>query len=170
MNNLQLALQNAERIEQMLIESGGEITPEIQNEMILNPATISELVDIKYVSMERMDSSIEFFEKKAEEFKRIAHSLKSAQKFILDSIKNHMIETGKKELVGNEYQFKLSTAAPKVMIVDEEKIAEAYKKQVTETQIDKKLIAEDLKKGIPVDGCVLEEVYAIRKSIVKGTK
>ncbi len=170
MNNLQVALQHAEILERMLIESGGELTPEIQKEMELNPTTISELVDIKYIGLERMDSSIDFFEKKAEEFKRIAHSLKNAQKFILDSIKSHMIETGKKELVGTEYQFKLSSAAPKVQIVNEEKIADAYKKQVIETQIDKKLIAEDLKNGIPVDGCVLEENYSLRKSIVKGQK
>lgn len=170
MSNLQLALKHADNLENMLIESGGEITPEIQLEMSINPQTISEMVDVRYLGLERMDSSIEFFEKKIEEFKRISLSLKNAQKFILDSIKNHMIETGKKELTGSEYQFKLSSSAPKVMIVDQDLIPESYKNEVIEFSIDKNRIKDDLKKGIPVDGCILEEVYALRMSIVKGGK
>lgn len=168
-NNLQLALLQADKVEQMLIDSGGEITPEIEYELFINPQTIGELVDVRYVGIERMESSIEFFDKKAEEFANVARSLKAAKTFVLDSIKNHMIETRKKELVGNDYQFKLAGAAPKVTILDESEISPVY--LVTKppvVTIDKRLIADDLKKGVPVQGAILEENYSLRRSVYKG--
>lgn len=168
MNYLQQSLQHAEKIEQMLIESGGEITPEIQAEMSVNPKTITELVDTKYLSIERLDSSISFFEKKENEFKAIRLSLENAKKFINESIKQYMIDNDKSELVGTEYVFKLSSGKPKVNVVNEDKIPDVYKKQKTETTVDKVQIFEDLKKGLPVDGCILEESYTLRKSIKKG--
>lgn len=168
MNYLQQALQHADKIEQMLIESGGEITPEIQAEISINPKTITELVDTKYLSIERLDSSIDFFEKKENEFKALRLSLENAKKFINESIKQYMIDNDKKELAGSEYVFKLSSGKPKVNVVNEDKVPEVYKKQKIETTVDKIQIFEDLKKGLPVDGCVLEESYTLRKSIKKG--
>lgn len=170
MNNLKVALQNADRLEGLLIESGGEITPEIQAELSVNPKTITELVDTKYIGLERLEMSALYFEKKEHEFKAIRTALQNASKFITSSIKEYMIENDKKELVGGEYQFKLSNSAPKVNILSEDRVPEAYKKEVVETQIDKKQIAEDLKKGFPVEGCVLEENYSLRKSIIKAAK
>lgn len=170
MNNLKLALFHADKLEDMLIESQGEVTPEIQLEMSINPETISMMIDIKYIGLERLDSSIELFEKKAKDFASIASSLKGAKSFILDSIKDYMIESGKKELCGQDYQFKLAGSAPKVEIINESEIDQTYKKEKIDIQIDKKLIADDLKRGIPVTGAVLKEVYSLRKSIYKGNK
>jgi hypothetical protein len=166
--SLVIALQQADRLEQMLIESGGEITEEISAELSVNPKTIGELVDIRYVSLERMAMSQEFFKTKAEQFAKIAKSLDSAQEFLLANLKEYMILNDKKELKGDEYQFKLSNMAPKVSIADEAKVPAAYKTQKVVESIDKKKIAEDLKLGVPVEGCVLQEVYSLRKSINKG--
>ena len=170
MNNLIIAFNQADRIEQMLIDAGGELTPELEQELAINPKTIGELVDTKYVMLERMDSSIELFEKKAEEFAKVAASLKSAKKFINDSIKDFMIQNDKKEIAGTDYTFKLAGAAPKVEIVDESKIVDVYKVTKTEVRIDLKKIGDELKSGIPVDGAVLKENYSLRKSIKKGGK
>lgn len=168
MNSLQIALQHADRLEQLLIESGGEITPEIEQEMALNPQTIADLVDVKFVSIERLEKAQEFFKAKADAFAKIASSLGSAQDFINSSIKQYMIENDKKVLAGGDYQFKLANSAPKVKIVSEDTIDPVYKKEKVEFVIDKKKIGDDLKAGIPVEGCVLEEVYSLRKSINKG--
>jgi len=170
MSNLTLALYQADKIEQMLIDSGGEVTPEIELEMKVNPATITDLIDIKYISLERMESSIEFFEKKEQEFKAIRLSLANAKKYIQDSIKQYMIESGKDDLMGQEYRFKLSKGKPTVNVLREEALSPTYFKTKTETTVDKALIFDDLKKGIPVEGCVLEESYTLRKSINKGGK
>lgn len=171
MNNpLISALHFSEKIEEMLIESGGLITAEIEQELKLNPQTITELVDQKYISLERLEISQEFFEKKSEDFKRIAHSLKSAEKFIKESIKQYMIENNKKELVGNEYVFKLSPGKPTVEVMDESKIPESYFKTETVSRLSKDLISDDLKMGIPVDGAILKESYTLRKSINKAAK
>ena len=170
MSNIVLHLHHAEKLEKMLIESNGEITPEIQQEMSVNPETISNLIDTKYIGIERLEMSAAYFEKKENEFKSIRLSLENAQKFILSSIKDYMIESGKTELIGGEYQFKLSSAAPKVNVVNEDKVPEVYKNVKTEISIDKKKIGDDLKKGFPVEGCVLEENYSLRKSIIKGAK
>ena len=164
------AMHFSEKIEQMLIESGGLITPEIENELKINPQTIGEIVDQKFLSIERLEISQEFFEKKAEDFKRIATSLKNAEKFIKDSIKQYMIENNKKELIGNEYVFKLSQGKPTVEVMDESKISDTYFKKEIVSKLSKDLISEDLKMGIPVDGAILKETYTLRKSINKAAK
>lgn len=170
MNNLQLALLHADKIEQMLIDSGGEITPEIEMEMSIDSKTIGELIDVRYVSIERLEKAQEFFKAKAESFLKVAQALDSAVDYSKDAIKQYMIETGKKELKGTDYQFKLANSAPKVKITNEEFLDASYKKETVTVSIDKKKIVEDLKSGIMVEGCVLEEVYSLRKSINKGAK
>jgi hypothetical protein len=166
--SLIVALQQADRLEQMLIDSGGEITPEIESELAVNPKTIGELVDIRYLSLERMAASAEFFKAKADQFSKIAKSLDSSQDYLLANLKEYMLQNGKTELKGTDYQFKISNMAPKVAITDEATVPAAYKTQKVVESIDKKKIADDLKLGIPVDGCVLQEVYSLRKSINKG--
>jgi len=170
MNNLQLALQHADMIESMLIESGGEITEEIQAEMRINPKTIGELVDIRYVSMERLESAQAFFKQKAEQYTKIARSLDCAVDYCKESLKSYMTENCKRELVGTDYQFKLVNAAPKVKILDETALDEVYKKSTVVVSTDRKKLLDDLKAGIQVSGCTLEEVYSLRKSINKGNK
>jgi hypothetical protein len=169
-NPIQQALEHATKLENMLIESGGEITPEIQIELSFNSATIEELVDIKYMSLERIDKAIEYYKEKSEQFSRIAHSLKSANSFVSDSIKKYMIDNAKNELQGSDYRFTVRRTKPKLNILDEDAIFGAYKKETTEIVLDKEKITDDLKNGIPVEGCELIEVYSLRKYVNKGKK
>jgi len=169
MSNLVLALQQADQIEQMLIESGGEVTSDIEQLMTMTPESISQLVDVKYVSIERAEMSVEFFKAKALAFSRIASAMDNYVDYTKSQIKSFMIETGKKEIIGEDYAFKLAGAAAKLKIVDEAKISHNYFVH-QDPKIDNKKIIEDLKAGKQVDGCILEENYSLRKSITKGKK
>lgn len=169
-NPIQQSLEHATKIENMLIESGGEITPEIQAELSIGSVPIEELVDLKYMSLERIDKAIEYYKEKSEQFSRIAHSLKSANTFVSDSIKKYMIDNAKNELKGSDYRFTINRTKPKLNILNEDAIFGVYKKEKVETVLDKEKITEDLKNGIPVDGCELVEVYSLRKYVNKGRK
>lgn len=170
MNYLANSLAHANKLEEMLIESGGEITPEIEAQLSLGNKTPQEIVDRNYITIERLEMSEEYFAKKEEQFKLARLSLKKAQEFIKSSIKQYMIESGNLVLSSQDYTYKLSTGKPSVKITNEEEVYNSYKKEVTTWSVDKESIAEDLKKGIPVKGAVLEETYVLRKSINKGSK
>lgn len=168
MNQLTLSLQNADKIEQMLIESGGEITPEIELEMAINPKTISDLVDSKHLTLDRLEKSIELYEKKADQFSALASSLKNVKKFIETSIKQFMLENDKQVLAGNDFQFKTVRSKPSVEISDELFLPDEYKKEKVTVTPDKEKILKDLLIGIPIQGCILKESYSLRKQINKG--
>lgn len=169
MSSLVQALQQADQIEQMLIESNGLVTDEISTLMTINPEMISQLVDVKYTSIERAEMSLEFFKNKALAFQKIADGMQNYIDYTKSQIKNYMIESGKRELYGDDYSFKLAGAAPKLRIVDEAKLSADYFVH-QDPKIDNKKIIADLKSGKQVVGCVLEENYSLRKSINKGSK
>lgn len=168
MKSLTFALASLDRIEQILIENGGHLTPEIEQELLFKEIQAADVVDQEYIKLERIDHVIEFYAKKAEYFSKIASSLSKYKEYRREQIKQYLIESGKEQLTGDEYVFKLSGAAPRVKIVDESLIDKAYVR--IKTEIDKKAISEDLKKGIPVEGAILEENKSLRMAVVKGVK
>lgn len=169
-NSIQQSLEHATKIENMLIESGGEITPEIEQELSFGAKSLEETVDLRFMSLERINKSIEYYKEKAEQFLKIASSLDKSSDFISNSIKQFMVDNQKKELIGTDYRFMISPSKPKLNIIDESLINGVYKKEKIETVLDKDSIKEDLVKGIPVDGCELVEGFTLRKYVNKGGK
>lgn len=168
MSYLIQALAQADTIEQMLIQSGGELTPEIEQALTLSEEKMIELVDAQHLRMERMEKVAEFYKSKAEQYSKLASSIEKVSKFTKQQIKDYLLLNNKTELVGNEFAFKLSRTAPAVEISDESKVPEIYIKIKTEEVLDKKKLAEDLKKGIEIEGAILKEVYSLRSMIKKG--
>ena len=168
MYNLVDGLTLASKIEKLLIESGGEITPEIES-LLKYPMT-AELVDSSVNSIERLNHSSDFFKMKAAQMSKISKALEESAQKVLDETKRFMVESGKKELVGNEYKFKLSLGNPKVKILDDKKIPAKYLTEEIIVDPDKKAILKALKDGSKVEGCILEEVYVLKKSINKEQK
>lgn len=140
------------RINDALMESGGELTPELEEALVINAENFA-------VKVEGYATSIHQFEAYAEaadaEIKRLTALKKSAQgaaKRLKDNLAYGMEVMGydKVDMGLHKISFRTSTA---VNITDEVRIPNQYIK--VETKIDKEALRRDLKAGLVVEGAEL---------------
>lgn len=167
---LSVIVSQVAQIEQMLIESEGQITPEIENMLVVKETNLPEKIDGYAAVIERFEMIQEHYKKRAQEISSIAKSAGEVAERCKENIRQALRILDKKEIKGHDVVFKLSLSNPKVIIEDESKIDPAYKVTETIVSVDRKRIAEELKLGVPVDGAHLEETYALRKSLNRGKK
>ena len=160
MSLISLVTQSQE-LEKQLIESGGEISPEMESAWMDLKSTLPEKVDSCAFLIKKCKANHEFYKAQADEIYKIANSFKSVVERINDNVKFTMVENNLTELKGNDVRFLLSKGKPSIKI-DEKELDEAYKHQVVSTEIDKKKVEDDLKLGVPVKGARLIENVALR--------
>jgi len=149
-----------------LVASDGELSAEMESKLAQLEVSVPAKLDSYYLIMERLDSEAAYFKSRAEEFAMAAKQMGSAKERLKDNLKFHMQSNALKELVGVDYKFTLSNSKPKV-IINESLVPKEYTREVVEIKIDKDRIAEDLKIGVPIPGCHLEDVFAFRSSVNK---
>lgn len=140
------------RINEALMESGGELTPELEEALLINAENFA-------VKVEGYATSIHQFEAFAEaadaEIKRLMALKKSAQgaaKRLKDNLAYGMEVMGydKVDMGLHKLSFRSSTA---VNITDEVRIPNQYIK--VETSIDKMALKKDLQAGMVIEGAEL---------------
>lgn len=157
MNLIELvSLSNAVRLS--LIESAGEITDETSKALAVLESNLPKKVDGYHYLVNEMEVEAEKLRAKAAEYTRLANSFENYCESLKARLKLACETMKVKELVGIEYKWKLTNAKSKVIIEDEAKIPQKYKKVevVTTTKILKDQIYEELKADKPVEGAKLE--------------
>lgn len=156
-----ILVNEASALEQMLIDSGGEITPEIENALVVKDQLLPEKIDNYSLIMERFEHLSEHYKSRAEMFIQIAKQCQNVQERLKENIKQAMLTLEVEEVQGFDIRFKLSKSKPKVVIFAEEVIPTEYKKEVTTIVVDKDKLREDLSIGL-VSGAKLEQSYSLR--------
>jgi len=151
------------QLEQMLINAEGEITEEIQQALVIKDTHLPAKIDAYHFVLERMDHLQAFYRQKAEFFLKLAQAADRVTEALETNIKISMELAHTDELVGIDHRFKLQKSPPRVAIDDEDLVDDAYKITKVTTTIDKKAIADDIKKGCPVPGAHLEQGHSLRK-------
>lgn len=142
------------RINAMLEESYGEITPEIEEALIINKDNFLVKAE-NYAATVFLYKSLE--ERAAEEIKRL-QGVKNAAKKIQDTLKSRLsdamqlFDKSKVEVGTFTLSFRKSTS---VLIEDEASIPSRY--VVVSTSPDKTKIKTDLSEGVDVPGASLVE-------------
>jgi hypothetical protein len=138
----------------------GEISEEI-NMMLLD---LSKSADQSGLFLDRAEAITAHLKSLVDQIKSKISTIEKAQDFVKSEIKKS-ISIIDSDLEGDIYKFKLSRTAPKVVIENEDLIVEPYIRYKQVCEVDKKAIAEALKKGETIEGAHLEENYSLRKSI-----
>lgn len=168
--NLQASLYDAqkltEKIEGLLIESGGELTPELEDLISFKDYHVKDLMantDIVATSIERIDHAIEFYKQQIESIKSVVNGLSKAQDALLSNVSLEMEKHSINELCGEFKTFKFKANHPKVELPDDLSLipSEFIKITVSETA-DKKLISEALKLGKEIAGCRLVQGKSLK--------
>lgn len=149
-----------------IIENGGEITEEVQAELDNVGSSLAKKVDGYSIFMDRVKNEIAYFKEKSKEFSSVAKSLDNLDKNLKERIKYSMSELGKDELIGENYRFKLSDTAGKLVYEDKE-VPEEYKITMVIKEVDKDMLKAALKEGKEVPGARLEKSKSLRKYVAK---
>ena len=153
-------------LETMLIEAGGEMTPEIEAMLTVKEVNLPDKVDNYEAMLGRLELIEGLYKDRAKRFASAAKSLGNAQDVLKERLKAAMKELGVNELLGHDIRFKLSSSKPKLVILDEKLIPKEYKVQVIIDELQKDRLTEDLKIGT-VPGASLEETFSLRKYVNK---
>jgi hypothetical protein len=156
-------VEHARTVEAALFENDGEITPEIEQMLLVTDVHLPAKIDAYQATMERFEAFAEIHKQKADAQYRIVKSCQAVVERLKENLKIAMQELGTDELSGIDTRFKLQQSPPSCVIDNEESLDAAYKTIVQTTKIDKKRILEDLKLGVPVVGAHIEQSSYIRQ-------
>lgn len=166
MSSLTSLANQVSQLTKLLIESGGEITKDMELAFDENTKSLSEKVDKYYYLLKHLEKQEEYFKELELEAKQARTTLSNARDALKDRLVNTCHTLSTTELVGNSYRFKLQSAKSRLVIT---KPAHDFdeKYQIVETvyQVNKDLIRQDVESGLEVDGCSLEESKFIKSYI-----
>ena len=161
--SLVVLAQKSAAIETLLIESGGELTPELEEALTVKEEQLPAKIDGYALFMERMEMVAEHYSERARFYEKFAKSAIAVADRLETNIKFAMETMGTTEILGNDVRFKIQNTAPSVVTENEFEIPDEYKSSKQVVTIDKKKIAEVLKAGGTVPGARLNRGTTIRK-------
>lgn len=156
-------------LDQKLIESAGEMTPELETALAITEENMREKVDNYAYYIDHLESRAEYF-KSIEANARAARQIFENQKERLrERLKFAMANLNRTDLEGDDFRYKLSPTKPR-LVIDEKVLPDQYK-VVTVTQVpDKDAIQKDLILGMKIEGCHFEESKALRRYVNSTSK
>jgi hypothetical protein len=166
--SLRALVTETARIEELLTDSLGELTPEIEQAIAVVDFHLPQKVDNYKMTIDRFELITNYYKEKAESFLRIA---KGADKIVSrchENLKEAMTRLELNEINGNDFSFKLVNNPPSADIPDDNEVPDAYAiiKQVR--TIDKKRVLDDLKLGVPIQGATLKRGQRVKPGIKKA--
>lgn len=163
-----MALVNeAAEIENRIIESNGELTPEIEALLYLNTNELSQKVDNYVGLMKKMELTASYYKDKAQFFLKLANTFDKVHDSCCERMLQALKTLGTDEIKGHDYKFKIYKSPPKLIIDDKEAIPEQYLIINTNVDIDKDALKSQLKNGA-VSGAHLESGSYVKILANKG--
>lgn len=139
-----------------LIESEGELTPELEEALEMNQKNRNQKAVAYLEVISRQEATVKMIE---EEIKRL-QALKKTKTNIVTRLKDNLLNCVKAFGAFEVGTLKFGTRKSTVLIVDDEKIDKIpneYKTKVTTIKVDKTAIKKALKDGAELEGCRLQE-------------
>ena len=149
-------------IEMALVESGGEITPEIEQALTVHANSLAEKIDGYQHIIERFEALETHYKDRMEFFKQAAGHCKTAAERLKNNIKYAMQELGVTELRGNDIRFKLAPTQGTLIIESTDQVPLEFKEEVIETVVKKGEVKKALQAGQTVPGAKLITGFSLR--------
>ena len=162
-------VRQAHVVEEWLVESGGEITPEIAQLLEEVEKGLAEKVDGYHHLIGYAEAQAKLWSEKAERLQKIANGCNSFAQMLERRLKEAMILAGVTELTGEEVRYKLQRTAPQLLLREQELPVEYLVVKQT-TAPDKVRIRQELTNGATIKGAALVEQVCLRSYAAKGVR
>lgn len=148
----------ADRIESLLIEHGGEVTPELEGLISFQADRKEDLmvnVDCTLGALDRLDRAVTYYKEQIQELQKLQKVITATRERLEGNLMTSMESFNLDALEGRLSSVKIRSNPPKVDLLDELAIPSEFKKITIVEDIDKKAISEALKSGQDVPGARL---------------
>lgn len=156
----------ANKVEEALFKSQGEISPEFENWI----QEIDHMLEVKADNyahvLDRIESTIEQLKNNAQQYQHAAKSLENHHNRIKERIKSALIAMNRESIAGEKKTFSLASCSQRLLI-DVAELDPAYLMEKRELVPDKERIKADLKEGKTIKGAHLEGGKSLRISVTK---
>lgn len=163
-------IKEASDIANLLAETGGEITPEIEAIIDQNGVELSAKVDAYWFVMQELEARASYAKMRSGEWDAAGLACAKAYDSMKERIHHAMKSLDLPEIQGREVLFRRQANPPKVVIDDEKKIPGSYFVSEVKTTLDKKKLGEDLKSGQEVAGAHIERGERIVAKVAASPK
>ncbi len=160
----------SQEIQRGLVESMGEVTPEIDKAIDLIANKLPDKADGYKFVIDDLKAQAELWNERAATLSKIARTFINYTDRMKYSLKMACINLGIEELVGKDYKWKVTSNAPSLIVDDETLIPSEFKEIVQTTKIRSDMIKEALKSGKVVPGARLETGSHMRSYSNTGKK
>lgn len=160
-NLLELA-NEARELESLIMDAGGELSPEVEARLNFNSLQLQQKIDSYVYVEEHFDAMEALWKRRAESCAAIAKRFARTREQLRDRVKFVMNEMQANEIAGKFYRYKLSATSGRLVIDSEAAIPTDFKMVVTTTVPDKDRIKDALKAGFQVPGAHLEGGVQLR--------
>lgn len=158
-------------LDDLLIETGGELCPTLENWLQINEHNLAEKVDNYKLYMEHLDSRVDYFKGIKEQCNTAQNSLKGMIERMKNNLKFTMENLNVDELKGEMFRFKLSKKSQKIAVENEGLVPAKFGKEVTTTVLDMEMIEKAIEAGETVPGIKILESQSMRSyANTKGKK
>ncbi len=152
-----------EKLLTLILENQGEITPEIEQEVLAIDFAQSSKVENYVHVIERLKHETQFWKDKKEKLTGVLKRLENTTDFLETRLKDFMISNGFKCISGTETKITCYDSKPRVIIKDDLKPTDMPIEYVrTKLEIDKEAIRKDLEQGKQLSFAYLEKTKALR--------
>lgn len=169
MSSLYDLVSQSQILEQKLIETGGELTPELDSMLEINKENLETKVDQYYFTIERLKNLSKEWDEKADKYRQIARGLSNLEDTIKIRLKDAMSVLGVTEICGKDIKYKLVKTNP-ILQIDEKELPEKFFETTVIKEPKKSEIKKLLTEGVKVAGAKLNQVFALRSFVNRGVK
>lgn len=146
-----------EAMELASLLSEGEITPEIENQLVINQEELQKkAIDYGYV-MKSFNVDIDAIDAEIERLKALKTIRTNAIERMKSALQNALEVYGIEKVETPTMKISIRSNPPSVDVVNEYQIPEMFKKEKTTVSIDKSSILKALKEGQEVPGAVIKQ-------------
>lgn len=153
----------------MIVESNGELTPEI--EIKLNSFEIEDKnkIDAYKFFLDKAKLWTSFLDTKEKDIKSHKNGWKRLIEFLNTNLKVALNTRGLTQLHGNEYYFKLVPTQP-ALVIEEDILPAEWTKEITQYVPDRDKIKLALDAGTVIPGAKLVKSFALRSYPIRADK
>lgn len=157
-------------IQEALVQSMGEMTPELEAALTIVADKLPEKADGYYFVIEDLKAQSAVWSERATTLNKIAKVFLNYTDRMKYSLKMACISLGVEELVGKDYKWKLVSNAPSLIVDNPDLIPSEFIEIVQTKKIMSDKLKDALKSGKAVPGARLESGSHVRSFVNKGSK
>ncbi len=169
-DTLKSLLLSSAQLEDQLIAMAGELTPELEESLLILELKIPQKITNYCRLLDRLELEGENLYNKSVRYKEAATALANLRDRLLANVKSNMIENELTEIKGIDEIFTITKGKPSVVITQLSELPREYIVQTVSERPDKDKIYQTLKSGEQVPGAGLQETNVLKRKINKGVK